>query len=75
MEHRYDPRLPPEVQVRLRQVELQAEALERDELLRCLMAAWNGWMLERHMTNKALECLGVTVENRLPGFMPAEVCS
>lgn len=75
MEHRYDPRLPLEFHAKLRQVELQAEQLTREELLRCLMAAWSGWMLDRHMTNKALECLDVTIENRLSGFTPAEVCA
>lgn len=74
MEHRYAPRLPLEYQARLRQVELEAAGLSRDELFRCLMAAWSGWLTERHMTSTLLEDVDLAIDIKLRGCTPAEVC-
>jgi hypothetical protein len=70
----FDNRLPLESQLRLRQVELQAENLNAAQLRECLLAAWSGWLLERHLVNRAIETVGVQVDMRVRGYTPAEVC-
>lgn len=70
----YDPRLPPSSHLKLRQVELEAESLSAEQLRRCLLAAWSGWLLERHLVNQVLEPMDIQIDTRLRGYTPAEVC-
>lgn len=75
MEHLgFDNRLPLQSQLKLRQVELQSEHLDAEQLRDCLLAAWSGWLLERHLTNCAIETVGVQIDLRVRGYTPAEVC-
>jgi hypothetical protein len=67
-------RFPLEAQLRLRQVELQAEQLNAEQLRDCVVAAWGGWLLERHRVSRALECAGIDLQIKASGYTPFEVC-
>ena len=69
-----DPRLPLEAQLRLRQVELQLEKLNAEQLRDCALAAWGGWMLERYRIKSSLEFAGIDLQVRATGYTPFEVC-
>jgi hypothetical protein len=68
-----DNRLPLESQFTLRMVEQQAEQLDAEQLRECLVAAWSGWLLERHLTAKALDTVGVQIDLRVRGYTPTEI--
>jgi hypothetical protein len=69
-----DRRLPLEAQLRLRQIELQAEQLDIEQLRECLIAAWGGWLLERHQVRRSLEYAGIDLAIKATGYTPFEVC-
>ena len=68
-----DNRLPLESQFKLALVQQQAQGLKAADLRECLLAAWSGWLLERHLTGRALEAVGVQVDLRVNGYTPAEL--
>lgn len=75
MEHlTCDQRLPLESQFTLAMVAQQAAGLDAEQLRECLVAAWNGWLLERHLTRQALDTVGVQIDLRVMGYTPQEVC-
>jgi hypothetical protein len=69
-----DNRLPLEAQFKLALIAQQADRLDEDQLRECLVAAWGGWLLERHLTSKALDTVGVQIDLRVTGYTPAEIC-
>lgn len=69
-----DRRLPLEAQLRLRQIELQVEQLDAEQLRDCVVGAWAGWLLERHQVQRALEGVGVEMMIRATGYTPFEIC-
>jgi hypothetical protein len=68
-----DCRLPLESQFKLALVQQQAQTLDVDQLRTCLLAAWSGWLLERHLTARALDSVGVQVDLRVQGYTPSEL--
>jgi len=70
-----DNRLPLEAQFKLALIAQQADRLDTGQLRECLVAAWSGWLLERHLTGKALDTVGVQIDLRVTGYTPAEICS
>ena len=70
----HDNRLSLEGQFKLQQIALEARDLDAEQLRHCLLAAWSGWMLERQMVNNALEAIEVTIDTRVHGYTPAELC-
>lgn len=68
-----DSRLPLESQFKLALVQQQAAELGVEQLRECLLAAWSGWLLERHLTARSLEAVGVKVDLRVNGYTPAEL--
>jgi hypothetical protein len=70
----HDRRLPLEAQLRLRQVELQLEKLNEDQLRQCALAAWDGWLSERHRVKSSLEFAGIDLQVRATGYTPFEIC-
>jgi hypothetical protein len=69
-----DRRLPLEAQLRLRQIELQVEQLNAEQLRDCVVAAWGGWLLERHQVRCALDSAGIDLLIKATGYTPFEVC-
>jgi len=69
-----DRRLPLEAQLRLRQIELQVEQLNAEQLRDCVVAAWGGWLLERHQVRLALDSAGIDLLIKATGYTPFEVC-
>ena len=65
--------LPLEFQLRLRQVELESQHLDAEQLRICLLAAWSGWLLERHLVNSAIETVGVHIDLKVGGYTPGEI--
>ena len=70
----HDNRLNLEHQFKLQQIAMESRDLSADELRHCLLAAWGGWMLERQMINNALEAIEVSIDTRVHGYTPAELC-
>ena len=66
--------LPLEAQLRLRQIELQLDRLNENQLRQCVKAAWEGWMLERYRVKSTLDEAGISLTIRASGFTPFEVC-
>ena len=69
-----DRRLPLEAQLRLRQIELQVEQLNAEQLRDCVVAAWGGWLLERHQVRLALDSAGIDLLIKATGYTPFEIC-
>ena len=74
MEHlTCDNRIPLEAQLKLRVVEMQSEQLDAEQLRECLLAAWSGWLLERHLINRVLDSCEISVDLKVKGYTPAEL--
>lgn len=82
MEHRSpsdagdsDQSLPLELQFQLQRVVDQAEQMDEHELRVALLAAWAGWLTERHALRQSImERFGAEVVVISPGFLPFECC-
>lgn len=66
-------RLPLEAQLRLKQVELQSQQLQADELRACLIATHYGWLSERQRLLQLMADHGIDVFIRHSGYLPDEL--
>lgn len=65
--------LSPESEFRLRQIALEAEELDAQQLRGVLVSTWMLWLTERAMTKEALATAGVVMETEVRGAHPKEL--
>ena len=67
--------LTPESEFRLRQIALEAEELDAEQLRKVLVRTWRLWLTERQNLREALAAEGIAVNVEVSGAHPKQLAA